>query len=102
MTWTFARNASHIGASGLVFCYFGYLASLAVFQRTFGTLALSIVCVLAYGGMVKGMVPTSVPISWESHVAGFGAGIFLAWFATKLGKTPDVPKTPAVEESGRP
>src|SRR2546421_8606610 len=26
-TWLIGRNACHIGASGLIFCYFGYLAS---------------------------------------------------------------------------
>ncbi len=35
LTWLFARNACHIGASGLIFCFFGYLASLAYFRRTF-------------------------------------------------------------------
>ena len=30
LTWLLARNACHIGASGLIFCYFGYLASLAI------------------------------------------------------------------------
>jgi len=43
LTWIFARNASHIGASGLIFCFFGYVASLAYFRRTFGTLVLSTV-----------------------------------------------------------
>ncbi len=42
LTWLFARNAIHIGASGLIFCYFGYVASLAWFNRTFGTLCLSV------------------------------------------------------------
>src|SRR5215467_1751289 len=70
LTWIFARNASHIGASGLIFCFFGYVASLAYFRRTFGTLVLSTVCVLVYGGMLKGIFPTSTPVSWESHLAG--------------------------------
>jgi membrane associated rhomboid family serine protease len=84
LTWIFARNASHIGASGLVFCLFGYVASQAYFRHTFGALVLSAVCVLAYGGMLKGVFPSSTPISWESHVAGLVSGIVLAWFASKL------------------
>lgn len=84
LTWLFARSASHIGASGLIFCFFGYLASLAYFQRTFGTLILSVVCLFAYGGMLKGILPTSTAISWESHVAGLVAGIVLAWAGSKL------------------
>jgi membrane associated rhomboid family serine protease len=29
LTWLFARTACHVGASGLVFTFFGYVASLA-------------------------------------------------------------------------
>ena len=82
LTWIFARNAIHIGASGLIFCFFGYLASLAYFQRTFGALSLSVVCVLAFGGMLKGILPTSTPVSWEGHMAGLVTGITLAWVSS--------------------
>lgn len=100
LTWAFARNASHIGASGLVFCLFGYLASLAYFRRTLGTLLLSAVCLLAYGGMLKGLFPTSKGISWESHVAGLVAGVLLAWLACKLNpeKEESVAKMPELPE----
>jgi membrane associated rhomboid family serine protease len=92
LTWLFARSACHIGASGLIFCYFGYLASLAYFNRTFGALCLSIACILAYGGMIRGILPTSTPISWESHLAGLVAGAALAWLMAKLKQTPSGPK----------
>ena len=92
LTWLFARSACHIGASGLIFCYFGYLASLAYFNRTFGTLCLSVVCILGYGGLVRGIVPTSAGISWENHLAGLVAGTALAWLMAKLKKTPSGPK----------
>jgi membrane associated rhomboid family serine protease len=92
LTWLFARSACHIGASGLIFCYFGYLASLAYFNRTFGALWLSIVCILGYGGMIRGVLPTSTPISWESHLAGLLAGTALAWLMAKLKRTSSGPK----------
>lgn len=88
LTWIFARHASHIGASGLIFCLFGYLASLAFFRRTFGTVVLSGVCILAYGGMLRGLLPTSTPVSWEGHIAGLAAGIVLAWAAAKIQPKP--------------
>ena len=88
LTWLFARKACHVGASGLIFCYFGYLASLAYFHRTFGTLCLSVLCVLGYGGLVWGIVPTSGPISWEMHLSGLIAGTVLAWFWSKLEEAP--------------
>jgi membrane associated rhomboid family serine protease len=91
LTWLFGRSASHIGASGLIFCYFGYLASLAWFRRTFGTLVLSVVCILAYGGMVRGILPTTTPISWESHFFGLITGVVLAWLIAKLKSEPGGP-----------
>jgi membrane associated rhomboid family serine protease len=91
LTWLFARDACHIGASGLIFCYFGYLASLAWFNRTFGALCLSIVCIVGYGGIVWGIVPTSAAISWENHLSGLVAGVALAAFMAKLDKTPSHP-----------
>jgi membrane associated rhomboid family serine protease len=91
LTWLLARNASHIGASGLVFCFFGYLASLALFNRTLGTLVLSVVCLLAYGGILRGLLPTAAPVSWESHAAGLAAGLALAWVTAKVKKTSKAP-----------
>ncbi len=88
LTWLFARNASHIGASGLIFCFFGYLASLAYFRRTFGTLLLSAICILFYGGMLRGIVPTSTPVSWEGHIAGLVAGVALAGMNSKPAAPP--------------
>jgi membrane associated rhomboid family serine protease len=88
LTWLIARNASHIGASGLIFCYFGYIASMAWFRRTFGTLCLSVVCVLGYGGMLRGIFPAATAISWESHLAGLIAGVVLASLMAKLKQGP--------------
>ena len=92
LTWLLARNACHVGASSLIFCFFGYLASLAYFNRTFGALVLSVVCVVGYGGMLRGLLPGAAAISWESHAAGLVAGIALAWLTSKMTKTPDRPK----------
>ena len=84
LTWLFARHAAHIGASGLVFCYFGYLSSLAYFRRSIGTLVLSVICIVAYGGMIRGILPTSAAVSWEGHLAGLVTGIGAAWFMARV------------------
>jgi membrane associated rhomboid family serine protease len=94
LTWLFARNACHIGASGLIFCYFGYIASLAWFNRTFGTLCLSVLCILGYGGMIKGILPTLAGISWEGHLAGLVAGVALGSLMSKPRKAPNAPANP--------
>lgn len=92
LTWIFARNADHIGASGLIFCFFGYLASMAYFRRSFGNLLLSAICILGYGGMLRGLMPTASAISWEAHLAGLLAGIALAGLTSKLN-----PPRPSLE-----
>jgi len=97
MTWLFARSANHIGASGLIFCFFGYIASLAWFNRTFASLCLSVVCILAYGGMIKGILPTMAGISWEGHLAGLAAGVALGSFMSKLKKEPIAASNPRSE-----
>jgi len=86
LTWLFARHAAHIGASGLVFCYFGYLSSLAYFRRNIGSLLLSVVCIVGYGGMIRGILPTSAAVSWEGHLAGLLTGIGAAWFMTRVSE----------------
>jgi membrane associated rhomboid family serine protease len=86
LAWLVARTASHVGASGLIFCYFGYLGSQAVFRRTIGALLLTIACLGVYGGILRGILPTSVAISWEGHLAGLAAGVFLAWVNTKTAE----------------
>ena len=97
LTWLIGRNAYHIGASGLIFCFFGYLASLAFFERKIGTLLLSIVCILGYGGIVRGILPTSSAVSWEGHLAGFISGITLAWFLSNVKQSGNETKVPVIE-----
>ncbi len=94
LTWLIGRNAYHIGASGLIFCFFGYLASLAFFERKIGTLLLSIVCIVGYGGIIRGILPTSSAVSWEGHLAGFISGITLAWFFSNVKQATTEKKVP--------
>jgi len=102
LTWLIGRSAIHIGASGLVFCYFGYVASLAWFQRGIGTLLLSLLCIVGYGGLAWGIIPTSTAVSWESHLAGMLSGVFLAWATSKIAKEPKPANAPAVPSFKEP
>ena len=92
LTWLVGRSAYHIGASGLIFCYFGYLSSLAWFRRSFGTLCLSVVCVLAYGGILRGLMPASAGVSWESHIAGLITGVVIAAVMAKFKMPSGAPR----------
>ncbi len=88
-TWLIgSANTVHVGASGLIFGYFGFLLSIGVFQRKFSSILMSLVIGLTYGGLIFGMFPGFVPfnVSWEGHLMGFLGGLLSAWMVNKNTK----------------
>ncbi len=77
LTWLFASNANHIGASGVVLGYFGYLIGAAIFERRFALLIPAAIAVFLYGGIVLSFLPRA-GISWEGHLFGAIAGLATA------------------------
>lgn len=77
-TWLFGSAGLHIGASGVVFGYFGFLLSRAYFERSSLSIALSLAVGLLYGGLIWGVLPGRFGISWEGHLFGFLGGIYAA------------------------
>lgn len=75
-TWLVApRTSLHIGASGLIFGYFGFLLAIAYFERSIQSFLLAVLVILFYGGMIFGVFPRQDGISWQSHLFGlFGGG----------------------------
>ncbi|WP_100656447.1 rhomboid family intramembrane serine protease [Alteromonas flava] len=81
--WLFARSAIHVGASGLIYGYFGYLLLAGWRSRQKRMLIVSLVVAVLYGSMVFGVLPTRGFISWESHLFGFFSGLVAAWYWAK-------------------
>ena len=77
LTWIFGRTANHIGASGVVFGYFGYLIGWAVFRRSLAAFVTAAVALLLYGGLVFGLAPRAA-MSWEGHLFGALSGLAAA------------------------
>lgn len=85
-TWLIGRPGTlHIGASGLIYGYFGYLLGRAIWERKVGWALLGIFVGIVYGGMIFGVLPARGPISWEGHLAGLVAGLWLGWSHVKKG-----------------
>ena len=76
--WLFARPAMHIGASGLVYGYLGFLVLGGLIAGRIKLIVISIVVAFFYGGLIFGVLPSQGFISWESHLFGFVAGLFAA------------------------
>jgi membrane associated rhomboid family serine protease len=86
-TWLFGGTETvHIGASGVVFGYFGFLVARAYFERSFGSIAISLLVLVLFGGMIWGILPVRVGISWEGHLFGLLGGIAAAWTIAALNR----------------
>lgn len=72
--WCFARQAPHVGVSGVVHGMFFYLLVASIIRRDKLSVALMMVGFFLYGGMVMSIFPTEPQISFEYHFFGAVAG----------------------------
>ncbi len=92
-TWLLARPAVHLGASGLIFGYAGFLLVAGFVERSLRGVLIAVVVGALFGGMViRGIIPAASWISWESHLFGLMAGVFAAFCspprkASRVGET---------------
>lgn len=77
--WLFGgSNTVHIGASGIVFGFLGFLIFRGFFARKLGQIALGLIVAVVYGGLIWGVLPTQRGVSWQGHLFGFLGGIAAA------------------------
>ena len=76
--WLMGRSAAHIGASGVVFGFFGFLVVRGLYERRLSSIAVTALVILVYGGMVFGVLPRDDQVSWEAHLFGLLAGVVVA------------------------
>lgn len=77
--WVVGREAIHVGASGLIFGYVGYLIARAWFVRSIWAVLAALMVIVLYGGALLGVLPTTSGVSWEGHLTGLIAGGLAAW-----------------------
>lgn len=83
LVWIFARQSFHIGASGVVYGLASFLFFSGVFRKDKRSVALSLLVVFLYGGMVWGVLPVKPEISFESHLFGALTGLICAFVFRK-------------------
>jgi membrane associated rhomboid family serine protease len=88
-TWLLgAPGTVHIGASGLVFGYLGFLLLRGYFERQFWSICLSVAVMTLYGGLLLGVLPVARGVSWEGHLCGFVGGVLAAkWLSQGKGRS---------------
>ena len=88
--WLFApSNTLHIGASGVVFGYAGYLVARGLFTRSLLHLGVGAVVAVIWGTtLLSGLVPHD-GISWQGHLFGGLGGVVAARvLSPKRAETP--------------
>lgn len=77
--WLLWPNGSH-GLSGVNYGLLGYLLAVGLVEKRSLPLLLSGACLLAYGGLLPGLLPFLSPpgVSWIGHASGFVAGLLAA------------------------
>jgi membrane associated rhomboid family serine protease len=86
--WAGARDAYHIGISGVVYGLASFLFFSGIIRRDLKLLAITMFVTFLYGSMIWGIFPELFPernISWESHFWGLVTGLLLALYFRKLG-----------------
>jgi membrane associated rhomboid family serine protease len=88
LVWIFARQAYHIGASGLVYGFVAFLFFSGIIRRDNRSVALALIVTFLYGGLTWGVLPIKAEISWEAHLFGSLIGVLFAFLFRKSDPAP--------------
>jgi len=92
-------DSVHLGASGVVFGYLGYLLLRGYFERSIISIVLAVLSLVFYGGMIWGVLPLRPGVSWLGHLFGFIGGGVAAYYLADRGTVPRTIPSYAIEKS---
>ncbi len=82
--WLLGAPATiHVGLSGVIFGYLGFLLFRGYFERSTHAIGLAILAGLLYGSMIWGVLPLQPNVSWLGHLFGFIGGALAARTLTR-------------------
>ena len=78
--WLFqSSNELTVGASGLIFGYFGYVLVRGFFDRSLIDVVVGLVAGVLYWTILEVAIPGTPGVSWIGHVGGRVGGVLAAW-----------------------
>ena len=77
--WGADITISHVGASGVAYALVSFLFFLGVFKRSMQSIVVALVILFYFSGMIAGVLPDQLNVSWESHLLGGIVGGIVAW-----------------------
>ena len=79
MAWSSgAPGSGHVGASGVIFGYLGFLLLSGWYARSFTSIIISVGVAVLWGGTVMQVLPGTPGISWQGHLGGLIGGVLAA------------------------
>ncbi|MBL4746917.1 MAG: rhomboid family intramembrane serine protease [Flavobacteriaceae bacterium] len=87
LVWLFARSANHIGISGLIYSLAAFLIVAGFIKKDIKSIIVSAGILFIYGGLIWGVFPGRISVSWEGHLFGAIAGGLIAYSTFKKNKT---------------
>ncbi|WP_328818614.1 rhomboid family intramembrane serine protease [Nonomuraea cypriaca] len=90
-TWVTSPGVITIGASGLVFGYFGFVVARGLFDRRALDIVIGIGVAIAYYSILWGLLPNQYGISWQGHLFGLIGGVVAAWVLRRKRELPAAP-----------
>ena len=79
LTWIMGRPYVHVGLSGVIFGYWGFITFNGFFEKSIKSILISAIAIFLYGGMAFGVLPSVPYISFESHLFGAASGILYSY-----------------------
>jgi membrane associated rhomboid family serine protease len=80
LTWIFARgHAVHIGLSGVIIGYLGFLVSITYFYPSAFSFSMSAIALLLGFHLILTIIPNNKKTSWEGHLFGLISGILVGY-----------------------
>jgi membrane associated rhomboid family serine protease len=78
--WLFqSSNTLTVGASGLIFGYFGYVLLRGFFDRNLADIGVGLVAGVLYWTILAVAIPGTPGVSWVGHLGGIAGGVLAAW-----------------------
>ena len=90
LLWLFGPGETvTVGMSGVIFGLAGFLVGSGFFRRNLVSLVLAFAVIFFYGGsLAASILPQQPGVSWQAHICGLIAGLFVAFNVRNYDRAP--------------
>ena len=100
--WLFqSSNEPTVGASGLIFGYFGYVLVRGFLDRNLVDIFVGVVAGVLYWTILQVAIPGTPGVSWIGHLGGLAGGVIAAWVVQTRKPVEARPRRPATGAASR-